>query len=157
VLPETRYSSQGQVFAQEVRKRQPGAALLNLDPTMPLAGLNDAVAALSACPSYVVAAYSTVSVGTGSVGLGGDLPALVRNLTASGKPVTLIALGNPYLLRDFPNATAYLATFSTVPPSETAAVRALYGEIPIRGRLPVSIPGQANYGDGIQLGIGNKQ
>jgi len=157
VLPETRYSSQGQVFAQEVRKRQPGATLLNLDPTMPLAGLNDAVAALSACPSYVVAAYSTVSVGAGSVGLGGDLPALVRNLTASGKPVTLIALGNPYLLRDFPNAAAYLATFSTVPPSETAAARALYGEIPIRGRLPVSIPGQASYGDGIQLGIGNKQ
>jgi beta-N-acetylhexosaminidase len=75
----------------------------------------------------------------------------VRNLMASGKPVTLIALGNPYLLRDFPNAAAYMATFSTVPPSEAAAVRALFGEIPIRGHLPVSIPGEATYGEGIQL------
>jgi len=30
-------------------------------------------------------------------------------------------------------------------------VRALLGQVPIRGHLPVTIPGQANYGDGIQL------
>jgi beta-N-acetylhexosaminidase len=126
-------------------------ALANLDPTMPLSGLNDSVAALGACPNYVVAAYSTASAGSGFVGLGGELPGVLRGLIASGKPVTLIALGNPYLLRDFSGAAVYLATFSTVPPSETAAVRALYGEIPIRGHLPVSIPGQAAYGEGIQL------
>jgi beta-N-acetylhexosaminidase len=66
--------------------------------------------------------------------------------------VALVALGSPYLLRNFPNVTAYLATFSSVPPSEIAAVKALWGEIPIRGRLPVSIPGLAKLGDGIQLG-----
>ena len=74
-----------------------------------------------------------------------------KSLIATGKPVALVALGNPYVLRNFPAVTAYLATFSTVPPSEIAAVRALFGEIPIRGRLPVTIPGQAAYGDGIQL------
>ena len=47
--------------------------------------------------------------------------------------------------------TAYLATFSTVPPSEIAAVKALWGEIAIRGHLPVTIPAQAAYGEGIQL------
>ena len=65
--------------------------------------------------------------------------------------MTLIALGNPYLLRNFPTVTAYMATFSTVPPSEIAAVKALFGEIAIRGHLPVTIPGLANYGDGIAL------
>ena len=40
---------------------------------------------------------------------------------------------------------------STVPPSEIAAVRALFGEIPIRGHLPVTIPGMAIYHDGIQV------
>jgi hypothetical protein len=40
----------------------------------------------------------------------------------------------------FPKVGAYLTTYSTVPPSEVAAVRALFGEIPIRGRLPVTIP-----------------
>jgi len=38
-----------------------------------------------------------------------------------------------------------------VPPSEIAAVKALYGEMPIRGRLPVTIPDLAKFGDGMQL------
>ena len=68
----------------------------------------------------------------------------------------MVALGNPYLLRNFPNVTAYLATFSTVPPSEIAAVKALWGEIAIGGHLPVTIPGLANYGDGIGRSGGGK-
>jgi beta-N-acetylhexosaminidase len=72
-------------------------------------------------------------------------------IEATHKPVTLVALGNPYLLRNFPDVAAYIATFSNVPPSETAAVKALFGEMAIRGHMPVSIPGLANYGDGIQL------
>ncbi|MBV9746844.1 MAG: hypothetical protein JO099_24040, partial [Acidobacteriia bacterium] len=63
----------------------------------------------------------------------------------------LVALGNPYLFRDFPKVSAYLVTFSTTVTSETAAVRALFGEIAISGHLPVSIPGLAQLGDGIQL------
>ena len=65
--------------------------------------------------------------------------------------MALIALGNPYVLRNFAKVTAYLATFSTVAPSEIAAARAVLGEIDISGHLPVTIPGQAAYGEGIQL------
>jgi beta-N-acetylhexosaminidase len=60
-------------------------------------------------------------------------------------------MGNPYLLRSFSNVAAYLAAFSTVRPSEVAAVRALWGEIEIRGHLPVTIPGLAAYGDGFRV------
>ena len=70
---------------------------------------------------------------------------------ATGKPVVLVALGSPYLLRNYPHVTAYLATFSTVPPSEAAAIKALFGEISIGGHLPVTIPGVAPYGFGIEL------
>ena len=83
--------------------------------------------------------------------LGGELPHALEALISSGKPVALIALGSPYVLRNFGNVTAYLATFSTVAPSEIAAARAVLGEIDLTGRLPVTIPGQAAYGDGIQL------
>ena len=76
----------------------------------------------------------------------------VEGVTARGGPVALIALGSPYLLRYFPRVTAYLATFSSGPLSETAAVRAILGQIPVRGRLPVSIPPIAKLGDGIDLG-----
>jgi beta-N-acetylhexosaminidase len=85
------------------------------------------------------------------VALGGGFAPFVQNLVATKKPVALIAMGNPYLLRSFPDVAAYMTTYSTVSPSEVAAVKALFGEIAIGGKLPVSIPGFAAYGDGISL------
>ena len=151
VMVENRYSSDGQVFAQEVRKRAPRAAIASLDASMSGDALEEVIRGLPACQSYAVAAFATVSAYRGSVGLAGELPRALETLIASGQPVALVALGNPYLLRSFPGVTAYLATFSNVPPSEVAAVAALFGEIDIRGHLPVSIPGLAGYGEGIQV------
>jgi beta-N-acetylhexosaminidase len=67
--------------------------------------------------------------------------------------VLLAALGNPYLVRSFPNVAAYLTTYSPTPTSETALAKALFGEIAITGHLPVTIPGVAKYGDGIQVPV----
>jgi beta-N-acetylhexosaminidase len=150
-MPEGRYSTEGQAFTQEVRKRAPGAFQVTLDPSMLPAVIDEALQKLSGCDRYAVAAFATVNANHGSVGLDGDLPRVIQTLTASGKPVAFVALGDPYLLANFPKVSAYLATFSTVPPSEVAAVKALWGEIAIRGHLPVTIPGQAAYGEGIQL------
>jgi beta-N-acetylhexosaminidase len=135
-----------------VQKRFPRARLIVLEPSMPRQQIDDSIARLNGCAGYAVGAFAPVTASQGSVGLGGELPHAIEAMTSTGKPVTLIALGSPYLLRNFPAVTAYLATFSSVPPSEIAAVKALFGEIPIRGRLPVSIPGLAAYGEGIQLG-----
>ena len=151
VMAESRTSVGGQVFAQEVRKRVAHAALATLDPSMARQDLDDALGKFTGCQNYVVAAFASVGANRGTVGLTGELPHALETIAAAGKPVVLAALGNPYLLRDFPRVTAYLATFSTVPPSEIAAVRALFGEIPIRGHLPVTIPGMASYHDGIQV------
>ena len=151
VVAESRYSSEGQVFTRELRHRAPTVAEAALDPTMTRQAMDEAVRKLPDCASYVVAAFSTAAAFRGSVGLAGELPQFLQALIGLGKPVILIALGNPYLLRGFPDVAAYLATFSTVPPSETAAVKALFGEINIRGHLPVSIPGAAQYGEGLQV------
>ncbi|HYW42165.1 MAG TPA: glycoside hydrolase family 3 N-terminal domain-containing protein [Bryobacteraceae bacterium] len=151
VMAENRFTAQGQTFSLEVRKRVARAAVVTLEPSLLRQQLDEAVAGLSGCNAYAIAAFASVAANRGSVGLAGDLPHVVEALMAAGKPVALIALGNPYLLRNFPNVAAYLATFSTVPPSEIAAVKALFGEINIRGHLPVSIPELARYGEGIQL------
>jgi beta-N-acetylhexosaminidase len=62
----------------------------------------------------------------------------------------VIAIGNPYLAQGFPNIQNYFCTFSIASVSENSAVRALFGEIPIHGHLPVAIPGVAKRGDGIE-------
>jgi len=61
----------------------------------------------------------------------------------------VLAVGNPYVAKDFPEVQNYLCTFSAAPVSELSAVKALFGEIPLRGHLPVTIPGIANRGAGI--------
>jgi beta-N-acetylhexosaminidase len=151
VLPESRFSTAGQLFTQEVRARAKSASVVSLDPSMTAEAINQALAKMIGCEKFVVAAFAAVSAYRNNVALSGELPRVIETLTGSGKPVALVAMGSPYLLRNFPNVTAYLATYSTVPPSETAAVRALFGEAAITGRLPVSIPGHAKVGEGIRL------
>lgn len=151
MMPEGRFSTEGLVFAQEIRKLAAKASVTALDSGMTRETVDAALEQLRGCPNYVAATFTSFAAYRGTVGmLAGELGHALDWLIATGKPVVLVALGNPYVLRNFPNVSAYLATFSNVPPSEIAAVKALFGEIGIRGRLPVSIPGQAKYGDGIQ-------
>jgi len=67
---------------------------------------------------------------------------------AAGKTV-VAALGNPYLAAEFPSIQNYLCAFSNVAVSEVSTVKALFGEIPVHGRLPVTIPGIAPRGSGL--------
>ncbi|MDP8981384.1 MAG: hypothetical protein M3O35_12430 [Acidobacteriota bacterium] len=150
-LTENKYGQQGRQLVQELKKRSPKMNVQLLDPSMSAADLNDAAQADVACTQIVVAAYVSVSAYRGNVALAGDYQNFVNGLLAGKAPVALVSLGNPYLLRAFPIVQTYATTYSPTPPSETALVKALFGEIPITGKLPVSIPGIAKYGDGIQL------
>jgi beta-N-acetylhexosaminidase len=149
-LAENRFSVEGQAFTAELKKLAPKASYTTMDPSLARDAIDQSLGRLMACDSYVVGAFASVGAYR-ALGLAGELPHVIESLTASGKPVALVALGSPYLLRNFPNVSAYIATFSNVPVSETAAARAVLGQIAIRGHLPVSIPGLANLGDGIQL------
>ena len=48
-------------------------------------------------------------------------------------------MGNPYLADEFPQIQNYICTFSNATVSEVSAARALFGEIPIPGHLPVNL------------------
>ncbi len=150
-LSENRYGQQGRTLLAEIRRRSPNTKAILLDAAMSKWDLDQAAQSLAGCSSIVAAAYVTVSAYRGDVALPGEFPAFVNALIGGNVPVTLLSLGNPYLIRAFPNAKAYVATFSSTTTSEVAAVKAMFGEIPITGRLPVTIPGIAKYGDGIQL------
>ncbi|HUA84005.1 MAG TPA: glycoside hydrolase family 3 N-terminal domain-containing protein [Bryobacteraceae bacterium] len=140
-----RLSQYGQHMASEFRHRAAHVRVTFVDPSMPLAAMSDAVGDTSTCSATVIAVFSTGGP------LNGDIPQFIAKLTAS--PSILVAVGSPYVLGDFPNAGASLTTFSTTPPSEAAAVKALFGEIAIGGHLPVTIPGFAKYGDGITVAL----
>lgn len=156
ILKESANNTEGQVMQPEIAKRSAGRPVLMLDAGMSEGDLQRAVNQAGACDAWYVAAFVSVAGYRGNVSLGGSFPALMTGLEQSHKPVVLISMGNPYLLRSFPSVGAYMTTFSTVPPSEMAAVQAIYGEIPIRGRMPVSIPSLAKFGDGLNVDVATR-
>ena len=62
-----------------------------------------------------------------------------------------VSFGSPYLLREFPIIDAYLCLYRNQPQGQATAVEAIYGEIDVTGKLPVTIPGAAAAGTGIIL------
>jgi beta-N-acetylhexosaminidase len=65
---------------------------------------------------------------------------LVRQLTATDKPVIAVAIRDAYDIAHFAEVPAYLATYSYSGVSLESAVRVLYGEKNPQGKLPVTIP-----------------
>ena len=59
------------------------------------------------------------------------------------------AMGSPYIVSQFPEIQTYLCTFSNMNVSEISAVKAMFGEIPMPGHMPVTIPNIATRGAGL--------
>jgi beta-N-acetylhexosaminidase len=151
LLSERKNSPEGEAMALELRKRVPNPTIISVHAGMSQDELQAAMQSAAGTTRFVVAAFASVAAFHDNVPLGGALPQMVQSLIDTKLPVVLVALGNPYLLRSFPEVAGYMTGFSTVPPAEVAAVKALFGEIPVRGKLPVTIPGYAKYGEGIML------
>src|SRR5262249_39071272 len=64
---------------------------------------------------------------------------LTAILARAKEKTAVLAMGNPYLTRDFPVIQNYICTFSNATVSEVSAARAIFGEIPLAGHLPVNI------------------
>jgi beta-N-acetylhexosaminidase len=69
---------------------------------------------------------------------------LANVIKAASDKTVVVALGSPYIIAQYPAIQNYVCTFSNVPVSEFSAVKFLFGEIPARGHLPVTIPGIAH-------------
>src|SRR4051812_21531728 len=82
VMPQNRFSTDGQIFVQQVKKRVPRAQLTTLEPSMARQEVDDSIGRLNACGSYVVAAFAPVTASQGSVGLGGELPHAMETIAA---------------------------------------------------------------------------
>jgi beta-N-acetylhexosaminidase len=151
VLTEGRYSSRGENLINTVLRRSPGIRAYAANSTTPDAELSGLAEALGQCKQVYIGAFVATAAYRGSVALEGGLGKFLDSLIKGTAPVALISFGSPYLLRSFPGVSAYAATFSISNTSEIAAGKALLGEIPIQGKLPVSIPGFAKIGDGIRV------
>lgn len=150
----------GRAFEHEVRARVPDVNVIYVDPRTAGPMANQVLAAIDQAEKVVAAIY-VIPVAGKKVNVGGSVKNSVELSDATGSLLqhildraaekTLVAaMGSPYLAAAFPQVQNYLCAFSSVSVSEIAAVKALFGEIPIRGRLPVTIPNIAARGAGLQ-------
>ena len=145
----------GRVLERQVRIRAPDAHIFYVDPKVASAMSGDILQAVDEAATVVVAVYAVPNPGArnsgGAVHATDPAGSLLQGiLDHAAAKTAVVAVGNPYLAQDFSGIQNYLCTFSTASISETSAVKALFGEIQIRGHLPVSIPGVAQPGVGIE-------
>jgi beta-N-acetylhexosaminidase len=142
----------GRAFAREFHMRIPDATMIYIDPRI-AAGMSDEVLkAVDQADTVVAAVYVVPSAGKmgNTMALADATGTLLQQLLDRAAAKTeVVAMGNPYLAEYFPKIENYMCTFSNVTVSELSAVQAMFGEIPIRGHLPVSIPQFAQRGAGI--------
>jgi beta-N-acetylhexosaminidase len=151
----------GRMLERQILARVPDARVILVDARS-AAGMKPAVVeAVEAAERVIAAVYVIPTAGKAMRAAGGGLTNSVAMDNATGSVLTAIleraaertvvlAMGNPYVVQDFPATQNYVCAFSNVTVSETAAVKAIFGEIPISGHLPVAIPGVASRGDGIE-------
>jgi beta-N-acetylhexosaminidase len=150
----------GRTLERQVRERVADANVIYVDPLTAGAMSEEILKAVDDARAVIAAVYEVPVAGramkgtdglTNSVGLSdasGEL--LQKVLEHAAEKTAVLAMGNPYLAQDFPAVQNYLCAFSNASVSEVSVVKALFGEIAIRGHLPVSIPKIAQRGAGIE-------
>ena len=150
----------GRMLEHQILARVPDARVIYVDARS-AAGMKPSVVEAAEAAEHVIAAVYVVPTAGKAIRAAGGLKNTVAMDDVTGSLLTAIldraasrtvvlAMGNPYVVQDFPAIENYVCAFSNATVSETAAVKAIFGEIPISGHLPVTIPGIASRGEGIE-------
>src|SRR5437764_334337 len=151
---------EGRVLDRELKSHVHDAAVIYIDPHVAAAMTDSVLAAVDRAKVVVVAVYVNANsqgqmiVTDGkahrTVALAEAGSRLMNGILAhAGERTAVVAMGSPYLASSFPEVQNYLCTYSIATVSEIAAAKALFGEIGLHGRSPVTIPGIADRGAGV--------
>ena len=127
----------GRVFTAEVRSGMARLRAARINPGTPRARLDSL---LQPGERLVVATFVRTIEGEGRFAVGEHIAKWLDSV-ATRRPVTVVAFSNPYVLREFPWVTGYVAAFGRGDAIERAAASAVIGRIPFRGIAPITLPG----------------
>ena len=149
ILCDNRRAEDGRVLERQIRDRAPDARVIYVDPRVAAARSDEVLNAADHAQQVVVAVYVVPSAARSrTIGRGqknsASLPdstakLLSKTLARATEKTVVLAMGTPYLTVDFPTIQNYICTFSNATVSEISAAKALFGEIPIPGHLPVNL------------------
>lgn len=103
--------------------------------------------------AVIAGIFVRASSGSGRIDLAPSVVRLLRDLARQterrNQPFIAVFFGNPYVPMSVPELPAMLETYDFSDYAELSAVRAIMGEIPIGGRLPIALPGMFPVGHGL--------
>ena len=150
----------GHMLERQILARVPDARIIYVDARSATGMKTTVLDAVDAAEHVIAAVYVIPTAGKAVATAGGlknsvamdeATGAVLKAILENAAPRTVVlAMGNPYVVQDFPAIENYVCAFSNMSVSETAAVKAVFGEIRIRGHLPVTIPGVAARGEGLE-------
>jgi beta-N-acetylhexosaminidase len=152
LFSEDMRTESGRAFGREFHARIPDSRVIYVDPRVAAGMTEEVLKAVDEAQTVVAAVYVVPTAGKvgNSMQMTDAAGTLLQQvLDHAAAKTAVVAVGNPYLAGDFPKIENYVCTFSNASVSEIAAVKALFGEIPVRGRLPVTIPNVAQRGAGL--------
>jgi beta-N-acetylhexosaminidase len=139
----------GIALGLELRAQGFAVAMTRLWPSSGLASYDSTAATLRRAGVVVFATADRPTAGRGTIGLPAALMTLIAR-TARERATVLVSLGNPYVIGGLPEVGSYLIGWRSNTVMEQAVARALAGEAPITGRLPIALPPRYQRGWGLQ-------
>ena len=153
ILCDNVRTKDGRVLERQIRARVPGVNVVYVDPRSEPSRGGEVLKAVDRSKAVVVAVYVVPSAARAAkiahrLQNSVSIPELNRTLldeilARAAEKTAVLAMGNPYLAEDFPAIQNYICAYSNATVSEISAAKALFGEIPIRGHLPVNLPNVA--------------
>jgi len=98
----------------------------------------------------LLGSYVNISSTSATAGAPRAFVEFVAKLQARNARTVLISFGTPYLLQQTPSVSTYMIAWGSSQASQQASARALLGATAITGKLPISLPPFARFGDGEQ-------
>ncbi|MEW6512154.1 MAG: glycoside hydrolase family 3 N-terminal domain-containing protein [Bacteroidota bacterium] len=141
----------GQYFMQQLRRRSGNVEAIRLMPSSTAPEIDAALDAARRADVVLVGMFVKVRTSSGRIGLPDELQRFFDLLRDIRTPQVACLFGTPYVATGLPSARAILCTYGDSEGQVESAVEALFGEIPVRGKLPVSIDSTMPFGTGIEL------
>lgn len=142
----------GRAFLRELRSGSEVVEVAALDARTHPDQLAAVDTLAEAADVVIFAPFIHVSAGKTSLAIPPHI-ADFMTAVAARRPLVVTTFGSPYVLDQFPDIDTYVIAWAQWEPLQRAAARALLGQAPISGRLPIPLPPHHRVGEGLDLGV----
>ena len=148
-----RIAAPSRTVIPELRTRWPRTEAVEISDRTTAAELELVRAIAGKCDAIVAGVFVRAASSSGRLDLAPHVIRLLQDLSRGterrSQPFVAVFFGNPYTPMFVQDVPAMLLTYDFSDYAEQSAVKAIAGEIPIGGKLPISLPGLFSLGHGL--------